>query len=159
MRAPLGPVCGRTRPPLSPGHGDAARTALSNEAPQTRRFSFLPIRKHMKESFARFFRSSGRRSAREGVSSPGCRPSRRRQCRDPYRKLCCSAPQPVRACGGFFFGVSVTLACVAGTLQPVEDSCYYEGRRYTHGALALMGRVEMACTVKNGSASWARPSY
>ena len=65
----------------------------------------------------------------------------------------------MRACGGFFFGVSVTLACVAGTLQPVEDSCYYEGRRYTHNALALMGRVEMACTVKNGSATWERSSY
>ena len=59
----------------------------------------------------------------------------------------------------FFFGVSVTLACVAGTLQPVEDSCYFEGRRYSPGALALMGRVEMSCTVKNGSATWERSSY
>ena len=130
-----------------------------SDAPHMWRLSFLPTRKQMKKSSARFIRSSGRRSAREGGSSPGCRPSRRWQCRDPYRKLRGSAPQPVHACGGFFFGVSVTLACVAGTLQPVEDSCYFEGRRYSPGALALMGRVEMACTVKNGSASWARPSY
>ncbi|MBJ2163049.1 DUF1496 domain-containing protein [Acidovorax sp. IB03] len=62
----------------------------------------------------------------------------------------------MRACGGFFFGVSVTLACVAGTLQPVEDSCYYEGRRYTHGALALMGRVEMVCSTDGFSNRWLR---
>ena len=129
------------------------------DAPHQRPFFFLPARKQMKKSVARFIKSLGRRGAREGGSSPGCRPSRRGQCRDQYRKLRGSAPQSVRACCGFFFGVSVTLACVAGTLQPADDSCYFEGRRYSPGALALMGRVEMACTVKNGSASWARPSY
>ena len=65
----------------------------------------------------------------------------------------------MRACGGFFFGVSVTLACVAGTLQPVDDSCYFEGRRYSPGALALMGRAEMACIVKDGTPAWVRPAY
>ena len=129
------------------------------DAPLLWLFSNLTIGKQLQKSVSRFIRSSGRRSAREGGSSPGCRPSRRRRCRDQYRKLCRSAPQPVRACGGFFFGVSVTLACVAGTLQPVEDSCYFDGRRYSPGALALMGRVEMACTVKNGSATWERSSY
>ena len=59
----------------------------------------------------------------------------------------------------FFFGVSVTLACVAGTLPPSDDSCYYEGRRYSPGALARMGRVEMACIVKGGAASWAHAAY
>ena len=65
----------------------------------------------------------------------------------------------MRACGGFFFGVSVTLACVAGKLQQVDDSCYFEGRRYSPGALALMGQAEMACTVKDGTPAWERPSY
>lgn len=65
----------------------------------------------------------------------------------------------MRACCGFFFGVSVTLACVAGTLQPVDESCYFEGRRYSHGALALMGRAEMACMVKDGTPAWVRPAY
>ena len=65
----------------------------------------------------------------------------------------------MRACGGFFFGVSVTLACVAGTLQPADESCYFEGRRYSPGALALMGQAEMACTVKDGAPSWERPAY
>ena len=59
----------------------------------------------------------------------------------------------------FFFGVSVTLACVAGTLQPADDSCYFEGRRYSPGALALMGRAEMACMVKDGTPAWVRPAY
>lgn len=63
------------------------------------------------------------------------------------------------ACRGFFFGVSVTLACVAGTLQPADDSCYFDGRRYSPGALALMGRAEMACTVMDGAATWARYAY
>ena len=65
----------------------------------------------------------------------------------------------MRACCGFFFGVSVTLSCVAGALQPVDESCYFEGRRYSTGALALMGRAEMACTVKDGAPSWERPAY
>ena len=60
---------------------------------------------------------------------------------------------------GFFFGVSVTLACVGGTLQAADDSCYYEGRRFSPGALARMGRVDMACTVNGGSATWAHASY
>ena len=62
----------------------------------------------------------------------------------------------MHACGGFFFGVSVTLACVAGTLQPVDDSCYFEGRRYSPGALAIMGRVEMVCTTDSGAPRWSR---
>lgn len=65
----------------------------------------------------------------------------------------------MRACRSFFFGVSVTLACVAGTLQPTDDSCYYEGRRYSVGALASMGRVEMSCIVKDGAVTWAHASY
>ena len=129
------------------------------DAPHQRPFFFLPARKQMKKSVARFIKSIGRRGAREGGSSPGCRPSRRRQCRDQYRKLRGSAPQSVRACCGFFFGVSVTLACVAGTLQPADDSCYFEGRRYSPGALALMGRAEMACMVKDGTPAWVRPAY
>lgn len=55
--------------------------------------------------------------------------------------------------------MSVTLACVASTLQPVDESCYFEGRRYTPGALALMGRAEMACIVKDGTPAWVRPAY
>ena len=129
------------------------------DAPHQRPFFFLPARKQMKKSVARFIKSIGRRGAREGGSSPGCRPSRRGQCRDQYRKLRGSAPQSVRACCGFFFGVSVTLACVAGTLQPADDSCYFEGRRYSLGALALMGRAEMACMVKDGTPAWVRPAY
>ena len=129
------------------------------DAPHQRPFFFLPARKQMKKSVARFIKSLGRRGAREGGSSPGCRPSRRGQCRDQYRKLRGSAPQSVRACCGFFFGVSVTLACVAGTLQPADDSCYFEGRRYSPGALALMGRAEMACMVKDGTPVWVRPAY
>ena len=129
------------------------------DAPHQRPFFFLPARKQMKKSVARFIKSLGRRGAREGGSSPGCRPSRRGQCRDQYRKLRGSAPQSVRACCGFFFGVSVTLACVAGTLQPADDSCYFEGRRYSPGALALMGRAEMACMVKDGTPAWVRPAY
>ena len=58
-----------------------------------------------------------------------------------------------------FFGVGVTLACVAGTLPPSDDSCYYEGRRYSPGALDRMGRVEMACIVMGGAASWAHAAY
>ena len=129
------------------------------DAPHQRPFFFLPARKQMKKSVARFIKSLGRRGAREGGSSPGCRPSRRGQCRDQYRKLRGSAPQSVRACCGFFFGVSLTLACVAGTLQPADDSCYFEGRRYSPGALALMGRAEMACIVKDGTPAWVRPAY
>ena len=129
------------------------------DAPHQRPFFFLPARKQMKKSVARFIKSLGRRGARDGGSSPGCRPSRRGQCRDQYRKLRGSAPQSVRACCGFFFGVSVTLACVAGTLQPADDSCYFEGRRYSPGALALMGRAEMACMVKDGTPAWVRPAY
>ena len=129
------------------------------DAPHQRPFFFLPARKQMKKSVARFIKSLGRRGAREGGSSPGCRPSRRGQCRDQYRKLRGSAPQSVRACCGFFFGVSVTLACVAGTLQPADDSCYFEGRRYSPGALAMMGRLEMACAVQDGAARWAHAAY
>lgn len=55
--------------------------------------------------------------------------------------------------------MSVTLACIAGTFQPADDFCYFEGRRYSPGALALMGRVEMACTVKDGIPAWERFAY
>ena len=65
----------------------------------------------------------------------------------------------MRASRGFFFGVSVTLAGVAGTLQPARDCCFYEGRRYSPGALAVMGRTEMACTVKDGVPIWERTAY
>ena len=129
------------------------------DAPHQWPFLLLRLGKQLQKSVARLFRSLGRRGAREGGSSPGCRPSRRGQCRDQYRKLRGSAPQSVRACCGFFFGVSVTLACVAGTLQPADDSCYFEGRRYSPGALALMGRAEMACMVKDGTPAWVRPAY
>lgn len=59
----------------------------------------------------------------------------------------------------FFFGVSVTLACVGGMLQSVDDSCYHAGRRYSPGALSVMGRTEMVCIVKDGAPTWERIAY
>lgn len=34
--------------------------------------------------------------------------------------------------------------------------CLYEGRHYSPGALAIMGRVEMVCTADSGAGRWAR---
>ena len=34
--------------------------------------------------------------------------------------------------------------------------CLYEGRHYSPGALAIMGRVEMVCTTDSGAPRWSR---
>lgn len=43
------------------------------------------------------------------------------------------------------------------TFGGVADAlCLYEGRHYSPGALAIMGRIEMVCTDDRGAARWAR---
>ena len=67
----------------------------------------------------------------------------------------------MRACGGFFFGITTALAGAAALPMPIWGGyqvCLYDGRHYSPGALALMGQAEMACTVKDGTPAWERPS-
>ena len=37
-----------------------------------------------------------------------------------------------------------------------DQVCLYEGRHYSPGALAIMGRVEMVCTTDSGAPRWSR---
>lgn len=53
--------------------------------------------------------------------------------------------------------MSVALAYAFGPLQPSDDFCYYEGRRYSPGALVTMAEdVQMSCIVFGGDPAWAR---
>ena len=37
-----------------------------------------------------------------------------------------------------------------------DQVCLYDGRHYSPGALAIMGRVEMVCTTDSGAPRWSR---
>ena len=65
----------------------------------------------------------------------------------------------MRACYGFFFGITTALAGAAALPMPIWGGyqvCLYDGRRYSPGALAIMGRVEMGCTTDSGAPRWSR---
>ena len=99
----------------------------------------------------------GIESARTGDRSPGCRPGDRGRCRDPHRQIHIDHYQPRRPSRGFFFGfVSAALAICAGAPPLADQACRYEGMAYSHGALALMGRIEKVCSLKDGTPTWER---
>lgn len=59
----------------------------------------------------------------------------------------------------FFFGVTTALAGAAALPMPTwggDQVCLYDGRHYSPGALAIMGRVEMVCTTDSGAPRWSR---
>ena len=65
----------------------------------------------------------------------------------------------MHACGGFFFGITTALAGAAALPMPIWGGyqvCLYDGRHYSPGALAIMGRVEMVCTTDSGAPRWSR---
>ena len=59
----------------------------------------------------------------------------------------------------FFFGITTALAGAAALPMPIWGGyqvCLYDGRHYSPGALAIMGRVEMVCTTDSGAPRWSR---